>query len=202
MLIRLLRAEVDPNPALRARVVSAIILGGNVVVPVGAPVGGTFSHLPVCRSTRQTGCVIAYSTFPSRPPADSPFGRPGTGVSLQSGQTAKRGLQVVCTNPANLAGGSGLLDPYFLSAASGATDITTPWVEYPRLYKATCETGAGASWLDVTRAGPRRDVRPLVAEVDGPAWGYHADDVNLALGNLVSDVAQQEAAFNEAHASR
>ena len=30
----------------------------------------------------------------------------------------------------------------------------------------------------------------------GPDWGYHADDVNLALGNLVQDVAQEETAYS------
>ena len=35
MLIELLRAQVDPSPTLRKRMVSAIILGGNVQVPAG-----------------------------------------------------------------------------------------------------------------------------------------------------------------------
>jgi hypothetical protein len=33
-----------------------------------------------------------------------------------------------------------------------------------------------------------------VSATRGPTWGYHADDVNLALGNLVADVAAEEAA--------
>ncbi len=86
-LIRLLRSQVDDDPALRDRMVSAIILGGNVQVPMGKTVGGTFAHIPACTRTSQTGCVIAYSSFSSAPPADSLFGRPGQGVSLQSGQT-------------------------------------------------------------------------------------------------------------------
>ena len=69
--------------------VSAIIAGGNVAVPIGRDVGSTFKHLPLCTSTGQTSCVIAYSSFPELPPADSLFGRPGQGVSLQSGQTAR-----------------------------------------------------------------------------------------------------------------
>ena len=101
-LIRLLRSQVDGNPALRDRMVSAIILGGNVQVPVGKTVGGTFAHIPACTKASQTGCVIAYSSFSSPPPADSLFGRPGQGVSLQSGQKTERGQQVVCTNPAAL----------------------------------------------------------------------------------------------------
>ena len=35
MLIRLIKGIVDPNPALRSRLVSAIVLGGNLTVPKG-----------------------------------------------------------------------------------------------------------------------------------------------------------------------
>ena len=105
MLNLLLGHLVDDVPALRARLVTGVILGGNVEVPRGQLVGGTFKHIPACSSPGQTGCVIAYSSFPSTPPADSLFGRPGQGVSLQSNQTAKAGLQVVCVNPAALSGG-------------------------------------------------------------------------------------------------
>src|SRR5579859_7796066 len=100
MLIRLLRAEVDPNPVLLRRTVVAILAGGNVTVPTGRTEGATFRHLPLCASRRQTGCVIAYSSFPAQPPASSNFGRPGQGVSIYSGQTATTGVEVACVNPA------------------------------------------------------------------------------------------------------
>lgn len=83
-LILLLEKQIDKNPALRARLVSAIVLGGNVQVPTGKLVAGSFSHLPDCSSATETECVIAYSSFPATPPSDSLFGRPGEGVSLQS----------------------------------------------------------------------------------------------------------------------
>ncbi|MGA8295908.1 MAG: DUF3089 domain-containing protein [Acidimicrobiales bacterium] len=86
---------------------AAIILGGNVEVPPGKLVGGTFQHIPACTRLFETGCVIAYSSYPSQPPADALFGRPGQGVSLQSDETTKRGSQVVCVNPAALSGGPG-----------------------------------------------------------------------------------------------
>ena len=38
-------------------------------------------------------------------------------------------------------------------------------------------------------------MRPVVEPTNGPAFGLHVYDVNLALGNLVSDVAQQELAY-------
>ena len=194
-VIRLLRGQVDGNAALRARMVSAIILGGNVQVPVGKTVGGTFAHIPACTKAGQTGCVIAYSSFSSPPPADSLFGRPGQGVSLQSAQTARSGQQVLCTNPASLGStGAAPLTPYFPSSA-GATGA--PWVTYPGLYTGTCESAGGATWLQVdARTG---DSRPVVTPTLGPTWGLHLDDVNLALGNLVQDVAAQEAAYSARH---
>jgi hypothetical protein len=194
-LIRLLRSQVDGNPALRNRMVSAIILGGNVQVPQGKTVGGTFAHIPACTKTSQTGCVIAYSSFSSMPPANTLFGRPGQGVSLQSGQTSTRGQQVVCTNPAALGRtGTAPLSPYFVSSASATGE---PWVTYPGLYTAACKSQGGATWLQITaRAG---DSRPVVTPTLGPTWGLHLDDVNLSLGNLVNDVRLEELAYSQHH---
>jgi hypothetical protein len=197
MLIRLLRSQVDTDPSVRARLVAAIILGGNVEVPIGRTVGGSFAHIPACTAATQTGCVIAYSSFPSRPPADSEFGRPGQGVSLQSGQRATKGLAVLCVNPASLRGRIGTLDPYFVATTGGTA--AAPWVTYPGLYTARCRQGGGASWLEVKTASAGHDVRPTVSETLGPAWGYHPDDVNLALGNLVADVGTEITAFEAAH---
>ncbi len=201
MLIRLLTSQIDSDPALRSRMVSAIIAGGNVAVPTGELVGGTFHHLPLCSSTGQTGCVIAYSTFPAQPPADSLFGRPGQGVSLQSGQTATTGVQVACVNPASLTGGTAPLTPWFptVTTAPPAPPVTTPWVVYPDLYSATCRSADGATWLQVDDTAGPGDRRPVVTETLGPTWGYHLDDVNLATGNLVDDVRGEIAAYTAAH---
>ena len=132
MLIRLLAGQVDQNAALRSRMVSAIVLGGNVEIATGKESGATFKNIPGCTSATQTGCVIAYSSFPSQPPSDSLFGIPGQGVSIQSDQTASKGLQVLCVNPAALAGGTGALSPYFPTAIVGG--VSTPWVSFPSLY--------------------------------------------------------------------
>jgi hypothetical protein len=197
MLIRLLRGQIDPNARLRKQLVSAIILGGNVQVPADKTVGGSFAHIPTCTSPRSTGCVIAYSTFGTTPPSTSNFGRPGQGVSLQSGQTASAGQQVACVNPVTFSSAAGPLLPYFPSVTSPVpgVNVSTPWVSFPGLYTARCESTGGATWLQVTPTGVPHDARPLVAATIGPDWGYHLDDVNLALGNLVSDVAREEAAY-------
>ena len=198
ILIRLLRTQVDPSPRLRRQLVSAIILGGNVQVPTGGRVGGSFQHIPTCASATSTGCVIAYSTFGSTPPPLALFGRPGRGVSAQSGQTQQTGQQVACVNPVTFSNGRGSLQPYFLSASTkvpGVT-VTTPWVSFPGLYTAQCQSAAGATWLQVTATPAAGDPRPTVTDSLGPLWGYHLVDVNIALGNLVHDVAVEESAYH------
>jgi hypothetical protein len=194
MLIRLLQQQVDGVPSVRRRLVSAVILGGNVTVPVGRTVGGSFAHIPACTRAAQTGCVIAYSSFAQAPPTHSLFGRPGTGVSALSGSRSLSGLQVLCVNPAALAGGAAPLVPYFLTTVGSGPAVSTPWVTYPRLYAAHCTTGGGASWLQVDHAADP-GVRPVVTQTLGPLWGLHLADVNLGLGDLVRDVAREAAAY-------
>ena len=196
-LIKLLRSQVDDDATLRGRMVAALILGGNVQVPVGRTVGGTFANIPACTATGQTGCVIAYSSFSSTPPADSLFGRPGQGVSLQSDQRTRKGQQVLCTNPAALAPTTSTvgapLTPYFISSGRAGAH----WVTYPGLYTGTCESKGGATWLQIdAQAGGSR---PVVQPTLGAEWGLHADDVNLALGNLVDDVQAAEATYAAQH---
>ncbi len=201
MLVRLLSSRIDPSPALRGRMVSAVLAGGNVAVPIGGTVGATFKHLPLCTSSGEAGCVIAYSSFPGRPPADSLFGRPGQGVSLQSGQTATGGVDVACVDPAAIGGGTGDLVPWFPTSTSAPPPppVTTPWVTFPGLYTASCRRAGGAAWLQVDDVAAPGDDRPVVSEVLGPAWGYHLEDINLASGNLVGDVGLQERAYAAAH---
>jgi pimeloyl-ACP methyl ester carboxylesterase len=208
MLIALLRRKVDDDPTVRRHLVSAIILGGNVTVPIGKTVGGSFQHIPACTSTTETGCVTAYSSFDQQPPSDSLFGRPGSGVSgLSPGAPSTSvGLQVLCVNPASPSGGSAPLIPYFPSAqttqglgseASVAPVVSTPWVTEPDLYTGQCEYQEGASWLQVSAPISPGDTRPIVKQTIGPTWGLHLVDVNIALGNLVSLVGDESRAYAE-----
>ncbi len=198
MLIRLLKSEVDPKPAVRKLVVSALIMGGNVTVPIGKTVGGDFKHIPACQSKTQTGCVLAYSSFLDPPPVNSLFGRVGAGVSVLSGDGPNPNLQVLCVDPAAVSGGTGTLQPYAPTGSilgSIGTGSTTPWVESADQYSAHCEYAGGISWLQVGVIPHPGDTRPAVTQSLGPAWGLHLDDVNLALGNLVSLVRSQARAY-------
>jgi hypothetical protein len=201
IIIHLISTEIDHQPSVLDRLLVAIIVGGNLQVPTGKTVGATFANVPLCTSESETGCAIAFSSFPSQPPANSVFGRPGQGVSLQSGQTATQGQQIACVNPAALGGGTAVLDPYFLTATQKGLQppASTPWVTYPDLYSANCEQGGGATWLQVTSLAGPTDHRPIVSETLGPTWGYHQDEFGLSLGNLLNDVAGEESAWQAHH---
>jgi DUF3089 family protein len=199
MLIQLLKSEVDPNPKLRRRTVSALLLGGNVTVPEGKKVGGDFQSIPACQSAKEMHCVVAYSMYGRQPPADGLFGRTRVGAGPDGSN-----LQVLCVNPTSFTG-TGSLRPYLrtrafpgpIGAAAGEPpSASTPWVEYPNLYRAQCQQGNGFTWLQVTDVGkpgaPRYQPRGSLP----PNWGLHLGDVNLALGNLVDLARQQAAAYH------
>jgi hypothetical protein len=194
VLRKLIAKEIDPNPSIRRRLVSAILLGGNVLVRKGSGVGGDFEHVPACRSDRQLGCVIAFSTFDGPVPANALFGRTGA-----------KGMAVLCTNPAALAGGSGLLDPTYpttpfapsstLAAGIALVGVpiprtSAPWVEAPDSYRAHCSSGS-AHVLQITP----RDGAPTPRPIPDATWGLHLTDANIALGNLTTIVGAQTRAY-------
>jgi alpha-beta hydrolase superfamily lysophospholipase len=53
VLRQLVAREVDAKPRVRALLVSALLLGGNVLVAQGRETGGDLRHVPACRSPRQ-----------------------------------------------------------------------------------------------------------------------------------------------------
>jgi hypothetical protein len=203
ILIRLLQQEVDGTPALRRRLVSALLMGGNVTVRRGQRVGGDFQHIPACSSSRETGCVVAYSSFTAKPPENSQFGRTTSdaGVRILAPHKLSPDIAIMCVNPAALAGGTVALDPYipslvlaFLPAGS-APVVRTPWVAFPGEYSGRCRSSGDASWLQVSRTGKSTGRRPLLTHLQDPALGLHVLDVSIALGNLVQLVRNEALAY-------
>jgi hypothetical protein len=196
MLRALIRREIDRRPRVRRRLVSALLIGGNVLVGKGRVAGGDFENVQACRRQRQTGCVIAYSAFSDVPSADARFGRVTTGFPELGGDPARH--EVLCTNPAALGGRSATLLTLFrterfpgaLGAVTGdPPEAATPWAALPNRFTARCRNEGGASWLHVTPAPG--DSRMTLNQTLGPAWGLHLYDVNLALGDLVELVRRQ-----------
>jgi hypothetical protein len=196
MLKQLIVNEIDKRRKARRRVVSALLLGGNVIVPEGRDVGGDFKHIPACRSRRQIGCVVAYSTFNEVPPDGTLFGRP-------RGVYGNAGGEVLCVNPAALYGSNRHLEPYFtvnesaglLGGIGAFPQAKTAWVSFPNRYRARCRNEGGSSWLHADALGGAADKRPVLAYAPTPGWGLHLWDVNIALGNLVGLVKSESAVW-------
>lgn len=208
VLTELIKKEIDGKP-IQKQLVSALLLGTNVAVPQQKDVGGAFQQVPLCRNSKQIGCVITYVSFRSNvpPPASSRFGK----VAAQD-QVAG------CTNPAALKGGSGELHAYLSTRGSGtsaaapkpwvtdARTIDTPFVSVPGMLTAECVSNEKGSYLAVTVHGNPAD--PRTDDITGdvvregrvlPEWGLHLIDVNLGIGNLVDIVRDQAKVYRSSN---
>ena len=207
LLVRLIQQEID-GKAVQKQLVSAILLGGSVQLPVGKDVGATFRNIPICKSDRQTGCVITYSSFrdTAPPPANALFGRNGDGTVT------------ACTNPANLRTGKGNPQSYFAAArpvdpATGNAQgwvtpykpIGTPFVTAPGFVTTTCVNDGGFSYLSVQVNATPKDGRTDTLSGDvtsgskvNAMWGLHLIEMNLSMGNLVDLVGRQGRAWKPA----
>src|SRR3954467_4432266 len=148
MLRALIRREIDPVPAVRSRLLSAIIPGANATV-------ADFKHIPPCATATQTGCVISYSTFNATPPDNARFGRTDTdpvGHALDL-----PGGEVLCVDPGRLSGTSlqslvpsepfapGVILALLIKMYGGPPpSADTPWLQPADHYTARCEYANGA----------------------------------------------------------
>ena len=195
VLRSLIAKDIDTRPSIRQEMVSAILLGGNVLVKKGKDIGGDFKHIHACHSATQVHCVIAFSTFDQPVPAQSKFG-----VSTTPG------TQVLCTNPAALGGGSAVLNPIgpskpfdptsILSAGIAILGLTFPhpptvWWTSPGAYRASCSSANNANVLEITALRGAKTPNPS----PDATWGLHLLDASVALGNLVADVKSETAAY-------
>jgi hypothetical protein len=196
---RLLREEIDPNPAERDLIVSAILPGTSFQVAKGDDVGGDTQNMPLCSRDDQFGCVITYQSYrDSVPPLKGAlFGAPGATTDS------------ACTNPAALAGGSGTLDnslangDWVLNDPALRAAVTTPLVDLPGLVTSECKvTEDGYHYLAISTNGDPTDPRADDVPGDGQAnWGLHSIDLNVAQETLIQLVRDQSAAYLTSHAS-
>nr|CEL22525.1 hypothetical protein [Kibdelosporangium sp. MJ126-NF4] len=109
-LTKMMQQHIDTKPDVRAHLVSAIVPGGIVQVPLDKPAGGgadpasTFQYIPVCErqtpaTPMPTGCVVHYSSY------NPPNGQPPGPRSMFSRSTAA-GHKIACVNPAALVKGN------------------------------------------------------------------------------------------------
>jgi hypothetical protein len=199
MLRRLLQHYFDgpDNRALRGQLAIALLLGdvGDVTVPRGQRVGGTFKDIPLCNELGERGCVIAYNSFPPSAPPNPLFGLYVGGIP--------DGMEPPCTNPAALgksekAASSGAYFPSVpKSTARGAVaslkdrlGVDTYFSVLPDFYTLECkQTGTGTRYLEIGVAARAQDMRsdPIQyasQELSVNLVGLHTFDFNLTLGNL------------------
>ncbi len=209
MLRQLLRREIEPDASQLRRIVSALLIGGNVNVAEGKDVGGDFRVTPLCTRPAQISCVVAFSTFAEDPSADARFGRSRTPAATdQSTLPGGPGFAVACTDPRPLAGESGPLralvptEPYAPGPIAAGIIITnggpsptapTTWVIPPDRYSGGCRTINGANVLRIEPIGSSRKPNFFPE----PNWGTHLFDVNIAYEPLVSLVGQQARRWTE-----
>lgn len=196
VLTRLVQEEIDPRPKSRRQLVAAMLIGAGVLVPEGKDVGGSFMHIPACRTPRQTSCVVAYNSYISEPPANGLFGI-----------TLRPDMRVLCVNPNALADGAvGAATPYLPTSrlapalpAAGLAVPATRWTSLPQMYTTKCNSNSTHTWLEVTKTTSSADPRPEFANTLGPRWGLHLVDINLNLGALVGLVGTQGSSWRRKH---
>lgn len=199
MLTQLIDNRLDTDPALRSRMISALLIGGSVIVPAGQRVGGSFQSVPTCARAGETGCVIAYNSYAREaPPGESAlFGR------------APEGSEIACTTPGVLANNPGRLlgsylpleiqQPLFVpDGFPEEHDFTTPYGLYRDFFRGECVTKDGAQYLEISIDKTPDDQRPVPpyrsATIEAIGFGLHIADYNLPLDDLLRAVGLQAAA--------
>jgi hypothetical protein len=203
ILAQLVKREIVGKP-IEKRLLSVILAGYRLQVPVGKDVGGDFKSIPLCRAASQIGCAINFASFRATnpPPPDEKI------FAISSGA----GLEAACTNPASLAGGPGPLHAYLASGTQAVVadgvepgpwtnppkTIATPFVEVPGMLSAECHDDGIHDYLAVTihssPSGARTDDLTGDVVIGGHVlndWGLHLIDMNLTMGNLIDIVRQQ-----------
>jgi pimeloyl-ACP methyl ester carboxylesterase len=195
MLTQLAQMDIDPMPEVRARLLSALLIGFQVEAPVGQLVGGTFKNIPLCSTPGQAGCVIAYVSFAADKEPDQ---------AARFGRTMNAGMQIACVNPATLANNSGRFKAsYFRKSIANASfapntplpeDITTPYGLYRDIFKGECVAKDGFSFLRVSldaQAGDMRTPPWRQTTVEGIGFGLHLVDYQIPMGDLLEAVRLQ-----------
>jgi hypothetical protein len=191
MIIRLVKKFFDHDAAMRARLLLAMPIGGDVD-------SGTFENVPACTKPDEIGCVVAYRTYA----ANAAVNVPPRWVP-QAGRTA------TCVNPASIDGGSGRFShAYFPSSGPkrrfmhGLDGVDTAYVDLPDFYAGKCVTRAdGFSYLEVSAAPRAGDSRVSVVDLDRQLgfakMGLHILDMQIAQGDLVAMIARRSAKLSE-----
>jgi hypothetical protein len=189
-LVRLIQEEIETDPYLRKRMISAHLLGGTIALPLDAEVGATFAITPPCNFDNEIGCFVNYVSFRADVPPSQLVAAENT---VAFGVTSSTDTRAACTHPVDLGAGLLPLDAYFSpSQVKAYTDdarnaaITTPFVKVPGFLQGECIERDGQGYLAISQNPVPADPRTDDTGGDSlPDWGLHLIDVSLAQGDLV-----------------
>ena len=197
MLIGMMQKDVDPVSDVRARMMSALLIGGGATIAQSQDVNGTFKNIPTCNAPGDTGCMVAYSSFDSANPpgANALFGR------------APSGFEVACTDPATLAGNSGpfaesyfpthIANPLLAATNPHMPDPGTAFLLYKGVFTGKCTYDGVFSYLSVTLDEPANDPRgvpPYHTAAEALGFGLHVVDWAMPMRDLIETVSKQATA--------
>lgn len=202
-LQRLIRRRIDGHPSLRRRLVSALLLGGDVTVRKGSERGGVFRHVPTCRKPEQVSCVIAFSTFNETPPDDAIFGRGASRVAAWLDLPTGPNLVTACTNPGSLRRNRSArltsivpTEPFapgtLIAAGVALLGLDWPSPHTTFVQSEGAFTGRCAHHVLMIESAPGT---PVPKASPTPQWGLHLADANIAQGDLVKVLRRQIRAY-------
>lgn len=178
MLIELLQQRFDSDPALRERLISALLLGpvNLLEVPEGQLAGGSFENIPLCSHATDNACIVAYDSIAEGSPL------------IENRETAP------CVNTTLLGGSAGVYEYSIFNTddAPFPHDVGTQWIAYPEMHTARCHREDNYLSVGVVDNPPATlPLSPAVVQAFLGGSTLHQVDVNYAIGDLLRIVAAQ-----------
>jgi hypothetical protein len=185
MVVRLVKKFFDGDPAMRARLLLAMPIGGDVE-------DDTFANVPPCTKTLQTGCFVAYRSFAAGDPIEMP-----------ERWKPRPGHTIACVNPATVDASPQLDGTAKVSRAffpvngdvrrfmRNIDGVETPFVAFRDHYTSRCmQDASGFSYLEIAESSPG----PIDMHKRFLKMGLHLVDMQIPSGDLVELVRHRQVA--------
>lgn len=190
MLRRLLQRRIEGDTTVTGQMLVAMLIGsvGDVWVPDGEVVGGTFGSIPLCTEDTERGCVITYSTYADGYPVE-----PAGADVRPLDESAPPNSDWACTNPGALGGGPSLGAGALFPSTDQRFDwsVTSDFVLIEGFYTTECKRGAfGKSVLALSATPATGDQRAdrIPYEQYSSFLGMHGLDFVIPMEELKDQV--------------